>query len=159
LSRPLAVTLQNAVIEKVLRFEFEEQMAARKEELPFVKINVYKADKRARINRIVPSVEAGRMKLRRGMYDLENELVYGEKEGHDDITDPLSDVVEVENFPAGDNAAEKKAPVEPVFVGYRDVAAALAARDLQTRERRALAKASQAGWEDNGVMVGEFQEQ
>ena len=109
-----AVTLQKEVIEKVFRSIFEKEMDARGVRLPLAGVSVHKADKRKRINRIVPWFEDGKAKLRRGQVDFENQLIFGDKVAHDDIADCASDIVEVMVFPVA-KAAEM---VKREFRGY-----------------------------------------
>jgi hypothetical protein len=109
-----AVTIQKAIIETVYRDTLERELARRRVQVTIHGSRVHGAGrgKPERIYRIVEKILAGKAKLCRGMIDFENELVFGEREGHDDICDAASDVVEVAVYPKG--AVPVTVPVEDV---------------------------------------------
>jgi predicted phage terminase large subunit-like protein len=112
LGRIQVITLQNEILEMVLRELLNDQMRARGEYLPLVSIKVHKSKKQERINRILPYVQAGRAKIRRGHTALEDQLLHFPKAKHDDLLDAWSDVIEVVRYPAAREAAAKPAAPE-----------------------------------------------
>lgn len=141
LGRLQAITLQNEVLEKVLRVFINEECRRRGEWLPLVSISVHKTRKTERITRLIPYFQNKRAKIRRHHAALEDQLVHFPKAAHDDLLDAASDVVEVLRFPAA-AAAPAPAPAAPQALDFAPskvqalMSSAFWDRQEQARQRR-----------------------
>jgi hypothetical protein len=100
-----AITVQSATLDQVLAFFLNEDMQKRNEFLPIHRIELGGIDKIKRITRAVTRLKQKKLRLRRDMFELQDELLRYPKAPHDDLSDPLSDLAEVGRAPEAPVAA------------------------------------------------------
>lgn len=136
--RPQAIGIEKIAFQEVLIYMVAEEMKRRKINIPIVGVAYGPEDrKELRISRLVPRFEWGGIYLKRGLVDLENELLKFPRASNDDISDALAGIDRIAFTPTEEKQREKyinPADADDYERQYRRKLVQSAARNTQTEE-------------------------
>lgn len=104
----VSIGIEDIAYQEALLYMVSEEMGRRKTVIPVKGISQPKVRKETRILGLVPRFEWGRILLKQGFKDLEDELLSFPRGAHDDICDALALIDSIAFYPE----SEKTKPIE-----------------------------------------------
>jgi predicted phage terminase large subunit-like protein len=97
--RPKMIGVETVAYQEAILYFLGEEMRKRKVTIPVTGVKRGRDSKEMRILALQPRFEWGRIKLARGLEDLETELLQFPRGSHDDIADALASLEELVYYP------------------------------------------------------------